>query len=121
MKKQIEIHQLLGLNKFQYLNYCTLEFNEWCESLSNIFYVPMRELQTNTTLWNWYAAKWDQKVVYPFLKENKAYIIAEIKEPGTYWSLFQDVVARMKSNKTFYPGPIVKKIRNDHFKNLQNQ
>lgn len=121
MKKQVNIHQLLGLNKLQYLNYTTFQFNLWCEALSNMFFVPVRELQTNAILWNWYVAKWQEKVVIPFLKDNEAYIMADVMAPEVYWQLFKDAVANMNGTKTFYPGPIVKKIRNDHFKNIQDQ
>lgn len=121
MKKQVTIHLIIGLNKLQYLNYQTFQYNLWCEVLSNKFYVPVRELQPNTLLWNWFCSKWESTVVTPFLEENEVYISAGIEEPESYWQLFHSKISALVGCQPVYPGPIIKAIKKQHYKNLQNQ
>lgn len=119
MKERLTIHRLIGLNKLQYLNYTTFQYNLWCEVLSYIFHVPVRELQANMPLWNWFNKKWELSIVAPFLEENKDYILAGVEHAESFRGLFQDKVNYIFGPNPNYPGPIIKTIREQHYKNLQ--
>lgn len=121
MKKHPTIHEVLGFNRLQYLNHVAFQYNLWCEVLSNMFYVPVRELQSDLRLWNWFCAKWETHIEGPFLEDNKAYILSGVKAPENYWQLFRDKVRYYTEPIPVYPSPIVNAIKQNHYRNLQKQ
>lgn len=115
---EIQINQIIGLNKLQYINKVDGEFNNWCEHLSNSFYVPMRELQKNVKLYNWFLKQWDMRVVEVFLVQNQDFIKAGVVDPQTYYILFQDVLKSPYNMKSVYPNVLIKAIKKEHYKTL---
>lgn len=118
---KIQIYNVIGLNKLQYINYVDGEFNVWCENVSNKFYVPMRELQKSTSLYKWFLKKWETNVVSIFLLENQSLIMDNVKDTDVFRSLFLDIVNDQKSKRIYYPSPIVKKIQQQHYKYLDKE
>lgn len=118
----IEINQLIGLNKLQYQNMVAKYFNQWCEQLSHIRYVPMRDFQNNSQLFNWYAQQWERYMVTPFLEENKGCIKDGLRDTKLYFDLFISIVDS-KDNKmnAIYPSTIVKTIKNQHYKSINKK
>jgi len=115
---EVQINQIIGLNKLNYINMVDGQFNAWCEHLSNVFYVPMRELQKNTKLYNWFLSQWDKRVVSTFLEENADWITAGISDPTVYFDLFNDLLESPYSMKGIYPGVLIKTIKKEHYKTL---
>lgn len=118
---QIEIYKVLGLNKLQYINMVDGQFNIWCAHLSNVFYVPMRELQKNTKLYNWFVQQWTKRIVNVFLEQNQEYILAGVQDSKTYFDLFIQVLNSPYSMHKVYPSAIVKNIKQEHYKSLQDK
>lgn len=117
---QILINKVLGLNKLDYINMVDGQFNAWCTGLSKSFYIPMRELQKNTVLHNWFINQWNTRIVHVFLKNNNDYISAGIEGP-VYLDLFIQLLNEPNSLLKTYPSAIVKKIKQQHYKSLQNK
>lgn len=115
---KIQITNIIGLNKLQYINLVDGQFNDWCQHISSVFYVPMRELQKNSSLYNWFLMQWDKRIVTPFLIENEPYIMAGVKDPETYYGLFCDKLNTPYSLKRIYPSVLIKNIKNEHYKSL---
>lgn len=132
---EIQINQVIGLNKLQYLNMVTNQFNVWCEHLSNTYYVPMRELQTNSMLYNWFLKQWDIRIVNPFLKEHKGLLLDSIemqdtlrgkllngtKASDTFFELFTDILDSPNAMIGIYPAPILQRIKKKHYKTISNK
>ncbi|HZW63605.1 MAG TPA: hypothetical protein VFF15_08195 [Flavobacteriaceae bacterium] len=116
---KIQIHQILTLNKLQYLNFVNEQYNAWCKSLSDMFLIPARELQINRELYNWFLAKWDARVVTPFLKENEEFILAGIQGP-VYWDLFLNHVKSPYSMRNVFPGVLINNIKKQHYKKINS-
>lgn len=114
-----QIHTILGKNKLQYLNEVNFQYNIWCEWLSGVVFVPARDLQTNTQLWNWFNEKWTIYIEVTFLNRNQEYINAGVKDVDTYWQLFSDIIEEYGLLGS-YPGTLLKKIKTEHYKTLQN-
>jgi hypothetical protein len=118
---KVQINQVIGLNKMQYINMVDGQFNVWCEELSNTMYVPMRELQTNIKLYNWFVKQWERRIVQPFLQENNGLLLDGVKAPETYNELFFDIVLSKNGMQGIYPGPIVKDIKTNHYKSINSK
>lgn len=121
MEIQVQINQVLGLNKLQYINLVANQFNTWCEYLSNTYFVPMREFQTNPMLFNWFNKQWETRIVKPFLEENKGLIADGIKDTDTFFDLFTDILESPNGMVGIFPQPIVKSIKQQHYKSIQNK
>lgn len=118
---EVQINQIIGLNKLQYINMVDAQFNVWCEALSFTMYVPMRELQTDVKLHNWFVKKWESRIVKPFLQENNGQILDGIKAPALFNELFFDIVLSKNGMQGIYPGPIVKEIKVNHYKTIKSK
>lgn len=119
MSIKVQIYQLIGLSKLQYINFVDKQFNSWCESLSYDYYIPMRVLQKNVSLYNWYLKQWESRIAKPFLIENKGLIADGLKDTKIYESLLIDFIADPKSRMgTIYPLPIINTIKDKHYKTI---
>jgi len=115
---QVQIFKIIGLNQLQYLNYTTGLFNEWCEKLSNDFYVPMRVLQTSPLLFNWFKNRFESRVVEEFLRDHQDYITEGVMEPARFFELFKDYVDSPFGMHRIYPSAIIKDLKDAHYKEL---
>lgn len=116
----IQINTVLGLSKLQYINFVDGQFNIWCEHLSHTFYVPMRELQKNNQMYNFFLQQWEKRIVKPFLSQNQEFLMAGIQDSGTYFELFMGVLDSPHCKMIgIYPSVLVKSIKTTHYKALE--
>lgn len=115
---QIQINKILGQNQLQYINYTTGLFNDWCEKLSNEFYVPARVLQVSPLLFNWFKNRFESRVVEAFLRDHQDYIMQGVVDPKHYMDLFQDYVSSPFGMDRIYPSVIIKDLKQNHYKQL---
>jgi len=110
---EINIAQVLGINKLEYLNYRADQFNIWCTMVAEGIYLPKRILQESTSLYNWYCKTWDNQITYFFLPDTQVYLIAKIKDALAYQSLFtSEVVTPIQK---IYPSAIIDQLKKEHY------
>lgn len=112
------VFKALGLNKLDYLNQQTYQFNKWCHNYAKNSYVSDSVLQHSRALYKWYCENWD-KMVVNFYNDNKDFIGANIINPKLYQDLFFTEV--IKPMLGIYPKTIISKLKKEHYESLQNK
>jgi hypothetical protein len=111
----MEIYKLLEINKIDFINFQTQQFNLFCELYAKEYFVPERVFQTNEMLFNWYCNMW-KTACFRFQKDVETYVKEGIKDAKSYTSLFRDAVLEIPKH---YPGAILEEITKKHYKSLK--
>ena len=108
MKKSKELAKAMGITYLEYENCRDTHFGLWCNHYSVQHAVPLRTLQTNDHLFNWFCDMWLRHVELPFYMQIMPYLEAGIEDPQTVQDLFMEHTDAIKG---FYPKPLLNTIK----------
>lgn len=115
----LKITNILGINKLEYLNYKTDQFNSWCTNAAEGIYIPKIDLQTNAALLAWFSYEWDKQINYFYLPDIKEYLEANIVDPEAYQKLFVcEVVTPIQK---VYPSAIIDRLKKAHYAKINSR
>lgn len=104
MIKSKEIAKTLGITYLQYENCRDTHFGLWCNNQAMARAIPLRKLQTNDHLFNWYCDMWLKNVELPFYMQLQDYIQAGINDKEKFMDLFLQCAEELDK---LYPKPIL--------------
>ena len=116
---KVDIAYTLGYTRLDYINLVDESFNTWCIKIGKTFTIPLRALQVNAKLYNWFIANWERRIVNVFFSQNKEFINANIKAPDHYRDLFFKVKDSPNGINNIYPSVIIKQIKTEHYEKIK--
>ncbi len=108
MIKSKEIAKILGVTYLEYENCRDTHFGLWCNRQAIIRAIPLRKLQTNDYLFNWYCEQWLKNVELPFFVQVSDYLEADINDREHFMDLLLQCAEEIEN---YYPKPIINNIR----------
>lgn len=101
----------MGITYLAYENCRDTHFGMWCNKFAQEHAIPLRYMQLNDHLFNWYCEQWQKLVELPFYMDHEDYLTAGIRDEQNLQDLFLQYTDAIEE---IYPKVLLRNIADRH-------